>query len=97
LSLSPAECRAARALLKWSQRDLEAAAKVAQKTITDFELENRTPYERTLDALRAALEKAGVELIPEGGTSHAGGPGARLKRRPARKPKAKPEQREARA
>ena len=60
--------------MNWSQTDLEAAAKVAKKTIADFELNRRRPYERTLDALQAALEAAGVGLIDENG----GGPGVRL-------------------
>ncbi|WP_332844176.1 helix-turn-helix domain-containing protein [Roseomonas populi] len=72
--MTPAQCRAARALLNWSQDQLEAAAKVARKTIADFEREARTPYDRTLAAIRTALEAAGVEFISEDG----GGPGVRL-------------------
>lgn len=52
------------------------AAKVAKKTIADFEREVRRPYARTLEALRAALEAAGVEFIPENG----GGAGVRLRK-----------------
>jgi hypothetical protein len=36
----------------------------------------RQPYPRTLAALRAALESAGVEFIAENG----GGPGVRLRK-----------------
>jgi transcriptional regulator with XRE-family HTH domain len=75
VELTPAQCRAARALLNWSQDQLESAAKVARKTIADFEREARTPYDRTLAAIRAALEAAGVEFIAENG----GGAGVRLK------------------
>ena len=60
MEFSPAQCRAARALIGWSQADLHAAAKVAKKTIADFEREARQPYPRTLAAIRAALEAAGV-------------------------------------
>ena len=60
MDFSPAQCRAARALIGWSQADLHAAAKVAKKTIADFEREARQPYPRTLAAIRAALEEAGV-------------------------------------
>ncbi|MDI3307687.1 MAG: helix-turn-helix transcriptional regulator [Acetobacteraceae bacterium] len=74
--MTPAQCRAARALLNWSQDQLEAAAKVARKTIADFEREARQPYDRTLAAIRAALEAAGVEFIEENG----GGPGVRLRK-----------------
>jgi len=78
--LAPEQCRAARALLAWSQDDLSAKAKVAKKTLQLFELGQRQPYARTLGALRAALEKAGVEFIAENG----GGPGVRLAKRAGR-------------
>jgi len=74
-ALSPGQCRAARALLDWSQGDLEAASKVARKTIADFEGGGRTPYARTVGALQVALETAGIEFIPENG----GGAGVRLR------------------
>jgi transcriptional regulator with XRE-family HTH domain len=58
--ISPAQCRAARALLDWSQQQLSDASKVATKTIVDFEQGNRVPYERTLRDLQSAFEAAGV-------------------------------------
>ncbi len=76
MDITPAQCRAARALLNWSQDRLETAAKVARKTIADFEREARRPYVRTLKDISAALEAAGVVFIPENG----GGPGVRLAR-----------------
>ena len=76
MSFSSAQCRAARALIGWSQDDLEAAAKVAKKTIADFERQARQPHARTLEALRAALEAAGVIFIAENGE----GPGVRLRK-----------------
>lgn len=85
MSLTPAQCRAGRALLHWSQKDLDRAARVAQKTIADFELDKREPQERTLEALQAALEKGGVVFIEGGEASEDGGPGVRLKRKPARR------------
>lgn len=77
VSIAPAQCRAARALLNWSQDELERSSQVARKTIADFEREARQPYPRTLEALRAALEAAGVEFIEQNG----GGPGVRLSKR----------------
>ena len=65
--ISPAQCRAARALIDWTQSDLEKAARVAKKTIADFERAARTPYDRTLGALRDALEAAGVEFLDDNG------------------------------
>ena len=76
MSLLPEQCRAARALLGWSQAALEETSKVAKKTIADFERGARTPYDRTLADIRAALESAGVEFIAEDG----GGAGVRLKK-----------------
>lgn len=75
LNLSPAQCRAARALVNWSQDQLESAAKVARKTIADFEREVRKPYPRTLEALQAALEAAGVEF------TNGDAPGVKLRAR----------------
>ena len=74
MPITPAQCRAARATIGWSQDQLSDAAKVAKKTIADFEGGNRTPYGRTLDAVQAALEAAGMQFIAENG----GGAGVRL-------------------
>jgi hypothetical protein len=46
------------------------------KTIADFERGAREPYPRTLEDVREALEKAGIEFIDENG----GGAGVRLRR-----------------
>ena len=82
MSISSAQCRGARGLLGWSQSDLSEASKTATKTIADFERGARAPYQRTLEDVRSALEKAGVEFIDENG----GGPGVRLRKpqRPVR-------------
>lgn len=54
------QIRAARAWLGWSQQDLADRSKVAKRTIAEFELGNRVPYDRTLRDLKEALEAAGV-------------------------------------
>ena len=64
--MTPAQCRAARALLDWSQLDLVERSGVTQKTITDFERGSTRPYRRTLDAIVAAFEAAGIEFINRG-------------------------------
>jgi DNA-binding XRE family transcriptional regulator len=79
MDITREQCRAARALLGWTQDQLEAAtenggAKVAKKTIADFEVGKRAPYTRTLLDIRRALEGAGVIFIAENGD----GPGVRL-------------------
>ncbi|MER8838472.1 helix-turn-helix domain-containing protein [Mesorhizobium sp. M0913] len=76
MSLTPAQCRAARGLVDWSQAQLADAAKVATKTLADFERGKRTPYDRTLEDVRAALEAAGVIFVNENGE----GPGVRLRK-----------------
>ncbi|MBB3524103.1 helix-turn-helix transcriptional regulator [Rhizobium redzepovicii] len=75
--LSSAQCRAARALLAWSQDDLSSAANVAKATIANFEAGKRSPYDRTLQDMKQALEAGGVVFIPENG----GGAGVRLAKR----------------
>jgi DNA-binding XRE family transcriptional regulator len=76
-SITREQSRAARALLDWSQGDLSEAAKIARQTVVDFERGARKPYPNNLDAIRSALEKAGVEFIAENG----GGAGVRLKKK----------------
>jgi transcriptional regulator with XRE-family HTH domain len=80
MKISPEQCRAARGLLGWSQSDLSKASETATKTIADFERGAREPYARTLEDVRAAFERTGVEFIPENG----GGPGLRLAKRTKR-------------
>jgi transcriptional regulator with XRE-family HTH domain len=62
MSFTPAQCRAARALLGWSQAELSAASGVATKTIADFEREDRVPYARTINDIKEAFEIAAVEF-----------------------------------
>src|SRR3984893_4252028 len=72
--MSPEQCRMARAALQIGVRDLATLAKVSASTVARFEAGDELK-ERTVDAMRAALENAGVEFIAENG----GGPGVRLK------------------
>ena len=74
MSFSAAQCRAARALIGWSQDDLSIASKVAKATVANFEVGRRAPYARTLDDLREALESVGVEF------TNGGDPGVKLRR-----------------
>lgn len=76
MKMTPAQCRAARGLLAVSQTELSALANVSLKTVQNFEGERREPIPATLDALRRALEEAGVIFIPSNGE----GDGVRLRR-----------------
>jgi transcriptional regulator with XRE-family HTH domain len=69
------QCKMARAALGLGVRELAERAKVSPDTVS--RLERGEPLrERTVDAIRAALEAAGVDLIAENG----GGPGVRLRK-----------------
>lgn len=71
--LSPAQCRAARALLGWTQKELESKSGVNLKTIADFERAARTPFARTIRDIVEALEAAGIKLLaPEEGVHGQG-------------------------
>jgi DNA-binding XRE family transcriptional regulator len=61
--MSPAQCRAARAMLQWSQSELARRAKVARKTIADFEQQTRALRRRTRNAITGTIEAAGVHFV----------------------------------
>lgn len=64
--LAPKHVRAARALLAWSQKDLAKAAGVATSTVADFERGQRTPVANNAQAIRGALEAAGIRFLATG-------------------------------
>jgi transcriptional regulator with XRE-family HTH domain len=70
--LSAPACRAARALLGWSQADLVAKAKVSPNTVAKVEAGEEV---RAVTAARllAVFDAHGVELL------NGGAPGARMK------------------
>jgi DNA-binding transcriptional regulator YiaG len=76
MSISPKQCRAARALTGLSRRKLAWLSEVSERTIVDFERHARSPQRRTLASLRNALEDEGVIFIDQ---DYGGGPGVRLK------------------
>ena len=77
------QCRAARALLDWSQGFLADKAGVGIVTVRQIETDAHEPRRATLDVIRRALESAGVEFIDENG----GGPGVRLRKRTIKRSK----------
>jgi transcriptional regulator with XRE-family HTH domain len=66
----------ARIAIGWGVRDLASAAKVSTNTVARLEAGEEL-RDRTIEAIQAALEAAGVEFIPENG----GGVGVRLRKR----------------
>ena len=73
--VTSAQLRAARGLLNWTVRGLAEKAGVHRNTVTRCE-NDATTGGPALEAIRAALEAAGVEFIAENG----GGPGVRLRK-----------------
>lgn len=71
--ISPAICRAARALVDWKQPELASAAGLGLSTIVDFEKERRTVSEDAVTAIRTALEAAGVQFVEQGDVAHGKG------------------------
>jgi transcriptional regulator with XRE-family HTH domain len=75
--VTPAQCRAARGLLDWTQQDLAEQAGVGIVTIRQLEADSSEPRRATLEVVKQALERAGVDFIDENG----GGPGVRMRKR----------------
>lgn len=69
------QCRAARALLDWSQQELASAAGVGVVTVRQFEAGAGVPRNATMEILMNTLEAAGVEFL----TGNGAGPGVRLR------------------
>jgi hypothetical protein len=78
LPLTSAQIRAARALIRWTAKDLARESAVGVTTIRRAELaDDETSMTAANDlAVRRALESGGVEFIDENG----GGPGVRLRK-----------------
>ncbi|MGA8474542.1 MAG: hypothetical protein WB681_05695 [Candidatus Cybelea sp.] len=74
MPLTPELCRAGRALLAWTQRDLADRAQTAVSTIADFERGARSPIANSVEALETALKDGGV-LFEGGRAALAGGSG----------------------
>lgn len=73
--MNAVQCKMARAALGLGVRELADMAKVSPDTIARLE-RGDTLRERTVADIRATLETAGVEFIPENG----GGVGVRLRK-----------------
>ena len=75
--MTPAQCRAARALLGIPQPELAREAGLGLSTIVDFEKMRRHVSDEVVETIQAALTRSGVEFTDENG----GGPGVRLRKR----------------
>ncbi|AWN52718.1 transcriptional regulator [Methylobacterium sp. 17Sr1-1] len=68
--------KAARALIRWEQKDLAEASGVSLPTIKRLEAKpgSLNAHSSTISAIQLALERQGINFIPE----NCGGPGLRL-------------------
>jgi transcriptional regulator with XRE-family HTH domain len=71
-NLTPQGCRAGRALLNWSVRDLGAKAGISGESISAFE-NGRPMRESNKDAVLAVFDQHGVEIL------NGNNPGARMR------------------
>ena len=74
--ITAAQCRAARGLLKWQQKELAARTGIGVLAINKFEGDKTSPHHATLKVIRETFEAAGVQFIDENGT----GPGVCLRK-----------------
>lgn len=72
--ITSAQCRAGRALVNLTQRQLADAAGLSVSTLADFERSLRPVSAHLTTAIRRALETAGVEF------TNGGEPGVRLRK-----------------
>ncbi|MGO4869021.1 MAG: helix-turn-helix domain-containing protein [Roseiarcus sp.] len=63
MTMTPEQCRSARAWLDLSQDELAAAAHVSQSTVRDFEKGRRVPIANNLEAMKAVLEAKGIAFV----------------------------------
>jgi transcriptional regulator with XRE-family HTH domain len=68
--ISPAQIRAARALLDWSQDELAVACKLSVATIRKLELGHISPRPLTIQTIRHVLEDSGLEFLEPEGVRH---------------------------
>jgi len=64
--MSPTQCKAARALLNWTQLFLAESSGLSKSTIIDFELGRRDVSLAAQQAMRKALEDGGVIFLKDG-------------------------------
>ena len=73
MEISPAQCRAARGLLDWSQEDLARAAGLSRSTIKDFEAGRHELQRASASQLVQSLMTAGIILLPATGAGLGAG------------------------
>lgn len=72
MQITADQCRAARSLLNWTQDQLANNAGVSRATVADFESNARQPFKNNLRSIADCMFAAGIEFIPEEGSSGVG-------------------------
>lgn len=67
MTITAAQVRGARSMLRWSLKKLAREAEVSPVTISRFETELAAPIPSTRNAIKRALEEAGIEFLRDGG------------------------------
>ncbi len=75
--ITPAQIKAARAMLDWKQTDLAKAAGLSEMSVKNVEKGQKDSRMSTIQSIRSALESAGIMFIDQNGN----GPGVRLRDR----------------
>ena len=75
MSITPAQCRAARGLVDMDQAVLADGAMITRGVIVDFEKGRRVPTRNNLAAIQRVLEEAGGEF------TNGDAPGVRLRKK----------------
>jgi transcriptional regulator with XRE-family HTH domain len=65
-TITPAQCCAARGLIELTQTELAEAAEVSLEALRDFEAGRGRQNRRQIEAIRAAIEAAGIAFTGEG-------------------------------
>jgi transcriptional regulator with XRE-family HTH domain len=79
MAVTSRQCRAARILLQWSPAELAAAANIEIGALEELEADGDSSDWEVLEKVAAALERAGIVFIEDGGSSPSGGPGLRFR------------------
>jgi transcriptional regulator with XRE-family HTH domain len=76
MTMTPAQCRSARALLDWTQPRLAARAEIGLSTLADFEHARRIVSKEAITRIQRSLATAGIIFIE----NDCDGPGVKLTR-----------------
>lgn len=79
--MTPNQSKAARGLLGWSQPELVKKSGMSIATVKRFESGLAPVSDEAVEAMKGAMEKAGIDFIAIGENSSNGGEGVRYGRR----------------